>query len=1211
MRKNRFDTSLLLCALLFVALVLSARTGWAQRSVSSPDFGEVADILQGQHTLLSVDDLVFGSRLLDTNNSNVTRQQSAPDTAFAGFGNPVSRGEVLAHMFAGSGDTLVYTTSDKVIAYDPRTKKTFSLSITDSDNFATSLSAGDLTGDGYDDVVIGSASGVRVVSAVDPNDLNKGIRMGPLTKAHRAEQPNAVGDFSGREGNEIAQIVSAPDGDIYIFSVNARTLEASRIGQWKSAASPPRASDRAENLAVGHFYSTTQDQLLFGKTGYPGHSTRRTVSLELLDFNKSVQATVRNRVDYTIEQNERVMLQTGHLHPNSKFDQVVQITDNNRSYHVFGSGSGSRKHDPVSYFRVISFNGKPVITLGFPNTQHLSRVLNFAIGNFDRVANGRPTLGQQIAVVAGFGFDSTLGIGTGKAALQIYNVEIKSTPGGDQVSIAQNPISQYSLGDYYKAIKIHTNGDLNFQSIPLLAGDLQARSIGLGNPIKITVEDQLRPDVVLSLPPMHIDYVRPYRAGVFPNCENVTQPCDVNISVLPGSFQTSFSSSNEKGTNTVRKNTTSYGYASDIGGGASLVLGDTSATSFSASYQYAVKNSYDNEVATSDRKYGSATDSLSSTTGFADHLFFTRERLNVWTYPIIGLRVCPGSAPSCAEGDKTQAYVEYSGPDVITVFDVDATTQDWYQPIDEPGNIFSYPWSVALFEHIHPRADLLTANPAWRGIDTTESSYETNWTNESTKDVSVGAKTLTTHDHTFTSSATIGADGIAQATIDFSSNFNRSTGLETLEDSTISLTSNNGLKVDKPRFSSTIANNYGYFFSGFVYANHAPVAPPERPVVIAPDGGAADLQTNAPLLSGFLANLNPQNQRIPSFWTEAYDKPDIALNHPARWSWNSNSGDVTFNAKNSQEDPITQEFYWMKGLYITPVGADGMGPQRQETPVNQPVQLQARVYNYSLVDVPPQAQVRVEFYGQLVDTTAPRRHLTGNAFRINGVSLPPIPGFKSKLTEPNWALASAVFDPRQFEQTRDGKVYVAFWVVAWYEDPAGKLGAEVADHGLTAIPGTWSQISKVKTEAHSNNVGLYGAHTPLYIDSADNAAASGQNAFAKVAQTAPEAAASIVLESIADTPEHVSANARVTVSASLHNLSNEMGSQVIAFYDGDPAAGTKPFEVQDVPIVPPGEVYSVSASFRPKTPGVHTLYAVADPATPNATMQTVTITVDQ
>ncbi|MDQ2773918.1 MAG: hypothetical protein M3Y57_03165 [Acidobacteriota bacterium] len=1190
-----------------LVVLLLARPGWAQRSASSPDFSAVADILNGQYTLLTVDDVVFGSRLLNTNDSKVTNQQSAPDTAFATQGNSTRRGEVLAHMFAGSGDVLVYTTTDKVVVYDPRTRKSLSFALTDKDGFATSLSAGDLTGDQYDDVVVGSASGVRVLTAADPNDFGKGIRLGPLARANRADQANAIGKFSG-DANQIAQLVTATDADIYIFSVNPKTLEAMRAGQWQSKASPSRDPAQAESLAVGHFYSTTQDQLLFGKIGIPGKSTLRTVSLELLDFDKSVKPQVRDRAEFTIEEAERTLLQPGHLDPNSKFDQVVQINDYNRTYHRPFSG-GARAHDPLSYFRIISFNNRAQITPG-PYQRHTFRVLDFAIGNFDRLASGRPTLGQQIAVIAGFSFESTVSVGTGKANLQIYNVTIKSTGAGDVLSIAENPTSEYSLGDYYKSKKAYSNGDQQFQNIPLIAGDLQARSIGLGNPVKITITDQIRPDVVLSLPPMHVDYVKPYRTGTFPGCDNTAKPCDVNISVLPGSFQTSFSSSNEKSTESVRKSTTSYGYASEIGGGASLVLGDTDANSFSASYAYAVKNSYENEVATSDSKYSAEKDSLSSTTGFADHLFFTRERLNVWVYPIMGLKVCPRSKPSCADAEKTQAYVEYSGPDNITLFDVDATTQEWYQPIDEPGNVFSYPWSVALFESTYPSAGLLTARPAWRGIDTTQSSYESNWTKESTKDVSVGAKTLTTHDNTFTSSATVGAAGIAQLQIDFSSNFNRSTGLETLEDSTVSLESNNGLKVDKPAFSSNIANNYGYYFAGFVYANHPPAQPPARPVVIAPDGSPADLQTHGPLLSGFLANLNPlRDQRVASFWTQAYNQPDIALNHPARWSWNKNSGDVTFNGKNLEEDPIRQEFYWMKGLYITPVGAGGMGPQRQETSVDQPLDLRARVYNYSLVDVPSQAQVRVEFYGQLVDTKTD--HLSGGAFRIGGATLPPIPGFNSKPATPNWALAGTVFDPRQFAQTRDGKVYLAFWVVAWYEDPAGKLGPEVADHGLTAIPGSWSQISQVGTEAHSNNVGLYGAHIPLYIAPSENPSTSTAAAFVRATNVAPETSASVVMESLSGAPQHLAANAKATVSATLHNLSDQMSSQVIAFYDGDPAAGTKPFEMQEIPIIPAGDLYTVSASFRPETPGVHTLYAVADPGTSNATMQIETITVDQ
>ncbi len=1192
-----------LLSLLFLAALLLARPGWAQQPVDSPNFDKTDDILLGKHTLLTVDDVVFGSRLLYTNDSKVTRQQTAPDTAFATQSNSTRRGEVLAHMFAGSGDVLVYTTTNKVIVYDPRTRKSLSLSVTDNDGFASSLSTGDLTGDQYDDVVIGSASGVRVLTATDPNDFGKGIRLGPLASASRADQSNAVGDFTGSGSNEIAQIVTTAGADIYIFSVNPKTLELSRIGEWESKAFPDRAADRTENLAIGHFFSRSQNQLLFGKTGIPGTGERRTVSLELLEFDQSIQPHVRDRVDFTIEITERVILRSGHLDPDSQFDQVVQINDNNDFYRT----KAGTQYAPNSHFRVITFNdGK--LKLPPTYTRHNMRVFDFSIGNFDRLANGTATLGQQVAVLAGFGFNNGR-IETPKAKLQIYDITITPTPGGNTIAISENPASEYDVGEYL-AKDQRGIFDVNkyFQNVPLIAGDLQARSIGLGDPLKITVSQQIRPDVVLSIPPMHVDYVKPYRAGVFPGCDKTTQPCDVNISVLPGTFSTTFSSSKTQETKSVRKSTTSYAYGSEIGGGASTLIGDKDASSFKAEYQYLLKKKYDENVATSNSKYSTVKDSLTSTTGFADHLLFTRERFNVWVYPIMGVKVCPGRATTCAEADKTQAYVEYSAPDKITLFDVDATTQDWYQPVNEPGNIFSYPWSIELFEQSNPSAGLLTAPPRLRGIDTSKSSEETDWSKKSGEDVSVGAKTLTTHDNKFTSSLSIGAKGIAVGTINFNSNFNRSSGLETLDDSTIALTSNSGIRVDKPAFSSDIATNYAYFFGGFVYANRSPAIPPARPAVIAADGNPAQLQTRGPLLSAFLANLNSEESgRIASFWTQAYDTPDIALNHPARWSWNKNTGKVTFNGKTS-EDPIQQEFYWMKGLYITPLGADGMGPQRRETSVDQPVELRARVYNYSLVDVPEQDRVRVEFYGQVVDKKTD--HLVGPAFRINGVSLPPILGFKSKVTAPNWALAHTVFDPRQFEQTREGNVFLAFWVVVWYENPAGQKGDEVADHGLLSIPGNWSQISDVRTEAHSNNVGLYGAHTPFYIATSESAATNGPAPFARAAQIAPESSSSIVLESMTGTAEHMAKNTKVTVSATLHNLSAQAASQVIAFYDGDPSAGTKPFEVQDIPIIPAGDVYTVNASFRPETPGVHSLYAVADPGTPDATMQAETVTID-
>src|SRR5437773_9929820 len=43
---------------------------------------------------------------------------------------------------------------------------------------------------------------------------------------------------------------------------------------------------------------------------------------------------------------------------------------------------------------------------------------------------------------------------------------------------------------------------------PLSAGDLQARSLALGPPQKVTVTGSLQPQVIPGLPPMHIDFIQ-------------------------------------------------------------------------------------------------------------------------------------------------------------------------------------------------------------------------------------------------------------------------------------------------------------------------------------------------------------------------------------------------------------------------------------------------------------------------------------------------------------------------------------------------------------------------------------------------------------------------------------------------------------------------------------------------------------------------------
>ena len=145
-----------------------------------------------------------------------------------------------------------------------------------------------------------------------------------------------------------------------------------------------------------------------------------------------------------------------------------------------------------------------------------------------------------------------------------------------------------------------------------------------------------------------------------------------------------------------------------------------------------------------------------------------------------------------------------------------------------------------------------------------------------------------------------------------------------------------------------------------------------------------------------------------------------------------------------------------------------------QAPVGESLQLQARVYNYSLADMPAGTTVHVRFYGQAWDNTA-HNFIAGSEFVINEVILDnPIPGFRGGQTlTPNWALASTTFDTTNYSDT-----YLIFWVVVWMEQN-GQLVSEMQGHGITAIPGAMTPPTAVAIETYSNNVGFY--RQPFFV----------------------------------------------------------------------------------------------------------------------------------
>ena len=330
------------------------------------------------------------------------------------------------------------------------------------------------------------------------------------------------------------------------------------------------------------------------------------------------------------------------------------------------------------------------------------------------------------------------------------------------------------------------------------------------------------------------------------------------------------------------------------------------------------------------------------------------------------------------------------------------------------------------------------------------------------------------------------------------------------------------------------------------------------------------------------------------WWAQAYTKPDVALNHPLRWTWTPptpSEGDVMMFNSAKCATPAGCQFYFMKGLYITPASANGLGPQIIQAPAGESIQLQARVYNYSLADMPAGTAVHVRFYGQQWDNTT--RNLIGSAFVIQEVTLAPIPGFNSTSTggqTPNWTLAGTTFDTTKYPDT-----YLIFWVVVWMEQN-GQLVPEVAGHGLTAIPGTTTAPTAVAIEDHSNNVGFY--NLPFFVAPPTSQLGA-----------APPAAGSLTVDEVAIAPAHVLLFDKATVTATLATGDASLDGVHVLFYDGDPEQGGEAFDAELVSHIRAKDTYVTKVQFQPRTCGQHTVVVVAGQQTAYAATGTATVDV--
>ena len=1283
-------TALALAAVL--ALCPSVRAQSSTNDSGAPNMSGVTDVTPGWKYLLQNDDLAMvqvtqaadgtvttSLVTMDTSNSGLSgTPQNIPISSFTPAFIPtkgVPASEASGRIFNTNTDTVAVLTAVQFgweFAFADSNGVLSSTQLTSKfapfNTVYTQVVMGDFNGDGLADPLGFYASvdlagavqwGMTALTAVDPTQgpyLKTGPQLYGNTQLSPIPGSIVVGDFNGDGRDEIAALLDDYQ-TIAFYSVDPNTLAITQTTTVKLAAEIPTIGNFPITmvsgqvaLAAGKFRqcggngspcqangTTNADLVVFGqintisdKTAAYGYSV---IPIKITPGSggtgpfTATAVTMKSATpdqpffrfpDYTYAQ--------GALAQAAPLVHWPQQTDEQLVLGI--STTGGSSYVEIGSFlpddgTLDTFDWESQTRRHYDDYDDLLE--NIWVGNFDHQNPDKThNAGWQIETYEIVGVDNFA------PHINIFNIAVPS-------SLPSNPPTTDWLAGQQLSDNSSGIPNRSYYAPPsvgfLAPSDLQGRSLRLGAPTIVRIPAQTQPDLVLAIPPMHIDYIAPNDLTLATNnkasggCTDATTPCVVNLSVVPSEppsqgqgFASSFNFTSSANSSSKRSSTTSWGLSTKTTIGASFSFND-GLENGSQSIKNTTKVGHDGTVKKTYGTYAGTTQSLSATTGLSDYLYFTQKAMNVYYYPVLGCDSA-GASECWVDGQKVPMYVQFSVPDQVRYSDIDGLKQDWYQPVHEPGNVFSYPWSLAQLQtQYSEQVDPLTGPATCMATGTSSSSYSTQWSSGHSQDSSSGSTTTFSNELSMSTSSGAGIKGVDSVNFSFGFDVAGSTSVNTLNESSTSMSTSKAISVNIPQFGYA-AKCCDYAFGGYVFGLKNTQNPasevactadqtPDKDGCVAvndPDNGKPiDIAGTGPMFVGFLADpistVNANNTELHCsgsdiWWQKVYTQPDVALNHPGRWNWNKAQQLATFVEAKSTTIVEDNYFYLMKGFFIANKG-NTSGPTLTEASPSDPLTLTARVYNYSLVSTT--APVHVRFYGQLYctsssstetsckngSTTCNTPGLCGDSFQIGSdYIIPSIAGFKAEGTEPNWTTANVDFIPANFDATKNGNAYMVFWVVVWMEDANGKLAAEMPGHGLTSIPApNLTQIKQVPFQPYSNNVGLYGVHQRFYI--CPTSGCVPQNTGLGATQSSP-ALKSIMLS----INPQLLLEQRAKLSATLQ-AAGPVGSVNIAYYDGNPAAHGTLLDVQKIQHMDAGATYAHRTFFTPETCGAHTLYASA------------------
>jgi hypothetical protein len=1191
-------------ALLTGAFVAALASVPAQAQTSAPDYSNVPDFLNGQRTLLNVTDLQVvrvgpGSIQvypIPTSNSN---QTLAPPNGIGGNVNFSYPSSFSAHMFNQSQAVTLNAISnynnDGILAFvlqnvqpavNPNNFTNVWQSLPNSpasDPIVQGGAAADFTQDGYDDLAISLADGRLLV--LTPNDIND-VGKGPRTSITNINPNSAIaaGDFDGKGHWEIAALSgSYADGTakLVIYTVDPNSLaitQATSIPLTTPGSSANNPIARV-SMARGRFNSVGHDQLAVAFTTNSGPTV-----VEIIDFAPNTLNPVEGpqlTVTAVTVPTGYIEVKTGQFaSPGSPYDQIV--------FHMSSTNNGGK------FFEVISADptSLALTTHSGVSYDNYACAAGIDVGNFDHRQGTGPNLNGQIALMYCRPSSNPDVYGSGYT-MNIYSVDPQTLNIG-------NPDSQLAFPDDL----FNTNNE----TLAFVATDLQGRSVTLGEPTKITIENTVQPSAVVGVPPMHVDFIDPGDGN---------GPRVFNVSVVPDGFKTTYNqqSSTSDASNTT--NTTSWSFGAKESATVGFTIGDPDVEGLKGSDTFTatqtLKGSHEHDHGT----YNGKSYNISATTGFGDEVSYTDSQFNIWVYPVIGKTVCPAGQPTCP--NPVPLTIQFSAPDGDSQAPeaVQGQALQWYQPPWEPGNIFSYPANFDQLKAHYPDVNQLTNDTTGFLTDGSTLTQTATWTGSGTESDSTGVKQNYSFENDLSVNGSIGFAGIT-AQGGFSLDVSGSVGFNNLFKGTTTLGKSTGLQISKPGTFPSF-QNYGYSVKPYIVGSMQPGG------VVDNQPLSGDIQTVGVLRAVFTADPLSSNPSAGGWWQQAYTAaPDVALNHPSRWTYSANplpsqgspaanclstgdgkSMDCAELSQRSPGNPWLDIFHFMRGFFISSGVSPGQGPQLEQAKAGDVLTLQTRVYNYSLVDMPTGTEVHVRFYFMPWNTT---RNLpaepNGNSYLINEEKVGPIPAFNESTgpnAQPNWTLVSTTFDTSKFQETKDGNAHMILWVVVWMQDGNGNIIGEMPGHGLTAIPPAGTANSEGETTVHfSGPQGSPGVAQSEECQSDGNCYGNNLGLYKQIFYIAPNSPgaappptnASLDIGKVDVSANQVTPRDTVVLSATLLASGAAASGVSVNFYDGDPDNGGRLFAVERIPHISADAQHLVQTTYRTNACGVHQLFAV-------------------